>query len=469
MSNTDSRHAVRNRLRADRPSNLPSLSSQTDEEAVVTTFPRNPTSKPSWTGGSGRINSKDIIAVLLDSLEIKTENFLSRDLTKEREGLVTITVAGEMTEMGFRDTDEGVEIKKRSVLYVGRNPARLPFSINVMESDKETRDLINDTTELLQKAGNSPAAAFHPAVSPGIKLVSGILGIIKSKIEDDQEYQFFATYDEPFKNNSKLLIKGQNSAGREVISLKLRIVNLGGISIKHDLSIRIKDIKVEWDLDKVIAEKNTSRRRWVAREISRGNPMTTKRYIKDFGLKWFSIEATSKKTTFGYSAKIDDTRDSLDLYEIELALAKAGTGTKLAGRHFVPLSLSLALSPKDIKPEAILGLLPDAFDLAKAFGTDTSEVEKVVGKAQPHVTRLLQDLSPKAIPLYRFEGIVFLDPVDTGNSGNLPSWVSQFPDGLISMTYSNTDQAWTYSIQSSIKIDKKSVGTLTATLGGVNS
>jgi len=464
MSN-DSRFAVRDRLRVDRPSNLVSETGASDETSnQPTSFPRVPSDKPEWTGGSGEIRDRDIVAVLLDSIDIKTENFISRDRTSEREGLTTFTVAGELTEMGFRDTDEGVEIKKRPILYLGRNPGRLPLAINLMESDKETRDLIDDTTKLLSLAGSSPAASLHPAVSPGIKLVSGILGVIKSKIEDDQEYQFFGTYDAPFKHNSKLSLSGRNSEGREVLKVILRIVNLGTISIQNNLSIRLQDVKVAWDLDNVISESDRNRRRWVAREINQRNPMTTHRYIKDFGLKWFSIESTSKKTTFGYSAKIDQTRDSLDLHDIELALAKAGSGTRLADRHFVPLSLSIALTPKELKPEAILGLLPDAFDLMNAFGADTGKVEEVVGKAKPHVTRLLQDLSPKAIQLFRFEGLLFLDPVNNQQAGDLPAWVSRFPDDLVSMVFSEETQSWNYSIQSDIEIDKKTVGTFQATL-----
>jgi len=86
MSNK-SGFAVRDRLRANRPFNLVAESERSeDPSAESRSLPRVPNKKPEWTGRSGVIQDRNIVAVLIESIEINTKNFMSRDRTSEREG-----------------------------------------------------------------------------------------------------------------------------------------------------------------------------------------------------------------------------------------------------------------------------------------------------------------------------------------------------------------------------------------------
>lgn len=426
-------------------------------------LPRRSGKRPEWSAGRAEISDRDLMAILLQEVEIDTRNFRSKDFSSRREGLLTVEVSGQHTAIPFHDGKDGTVMDRPGLVFLGRHPGRLSFSVNLMESDQEIRALLDDAAGFLAKVGASPASSFHPAISPGTRLLSGIIGMIRSHVDDDQEYQFFAVYDQPFNHSSILRLEGKNGAGKTVLKLKLKIVNLGEISISNNLSVRLDDLRIDWKASASL-DVGHLRRPWVGRQMSRSGRVSARRWRQDFGMDWLSLEAASRGSKFAWSVRLEDAREGVDWHEAELFLAKAGRGTRLADRHLVPMSLGIRLAPKELKPEAILGLVPDALDTARALGVDAGDLETHFSKIEPLAVRLLQQLHPGSISLFDFDGLVFLDPDDREHPEDLPRWVDEREKDVLVMGYDRKEGAWVLPVKSPIRIHGQEVGTFQARL-----
>jgi len=449
---------VRGRSRSQKAKPVASSSSRSRSS-----LPRRPGKRPEWSAGRGEVGDRDLMAILLQEVEIDTGHFRSKDFSSRREGLLTLDVSGQHTAIPFHDGKDGIVIDRPGLVFLGRNPGRLAMSINLMESDQEIRDLLDDVGGFLEKVGTSPASSFHPAVAPGTRLLSGIIGMIRSHVDDDQEYQFFAVYDQPFNHSSILRLEGKNGAGKTVLKLKLKIVNLGEISISNNLSFRLDGLQIDWEPSASL-DAGHLRRPWVGREMNRSGRIPARQWRRDFGMDWLSLEAASRSAEFACSVRLDDAREGVDWHEAELLLAKAGRGTRLADRHLVPMSLGVRLAPKELKPEAILGLVPDAFDTASALGLDAGDLEKSFTKLEPLAVRLLQQLHPGSISLFDFDGLVFLDPDDSEHPEDLPRWVDEREKDVLVMAFDRKEKAWVRPVKSDIRIHGQKVGTFQARL-----
>ena len=94
-------------------------------------------------GKGGQIPKENLLAVFIKELTVDPRTFLSKDLGPNREGLVELIIAGQPMLIPFSGAGPVHEKYLRRVAYLGRNPGLLGISVGIMESDEESRRLLD--------------------------------------------------------------------------------------------------------------------------------------------------------------------------------------------------------------------------------------------------------------------------------------------------------------------------------------
>ncbi len=424
-------------------------------------------SPPPLTNGAHVIDNRHFVAIFLHSLEVHTRNFLSKDLFKNtREGVVRFDCCGESTAWTFQDdTDSSgspvVSLSGSSLLFLGLHPRRLSLGIQIMESDENVRKSLTKASDIIGMIGGSPLAALPPAVSPSARLVSNLLTQIKARIHDHQEMQFFAVYDDALKDGMQLAVEGVNKAGKTVLKASFEILDLGAARVGEPLSIRVGTPAITFE-QRSFPGMMRGTPGWASRPGGR-QPLTSRtpvQWMDTLKAHWFACEASSGRNSFAYSARLNQASQTVVWHQAELFVAATGSSSTLANRHLIPFSLSLALVPQELKPETLLDIAGQAVDVAKAFQLDTTRVQDVLKKSQPMIGPALASLSGKSIPLFTFEGLLFLMPdgAPTGIAQRLATHA-----GVLPLVWDVSQNLWTTpaaSIPRKFKFQGNPMGTI---------
>ena len=114
---------------------------------------------------------------------------------KDREGVIATQIDDQATTMGFVVNKHGKFLdgfKEKlvgTVLYLGPVKNVLPLSVQVIESDDDSRKALAKATAVLKGAGAfaSKVPSYGTAVSAGMSLTTSLLDIIKASVDDDEE------------------------------------------------------------------------------------------------------------------------------------------------------------------------------------------------------------------------------------------------------------------------------------------
>jgi hypothetical protein len=405
-----------------------------------------PHPRPTWTHVDARpIPTNNLVGVFLKSLQVHTDSFRSDQYENKREGAVSFSCCGQMTVHTFNDSRnelgrDFVALKGSSLLFLGLHPRRLSLGIQVMESDEEVRKALDKTSKVFQAISGSSAAKLHSAIAPGAGLIAGLLTTIKSTIVDDQEYQFFAVYDDAITHGMTLAVVGQNLAGNRVVEASLEVVDLGESRAGNPVSVRVATPTITFH-ERKIAGRERRGTDWASRRGAGLWPLskTPRQWIDHLGAHWFSCESANGKSRFSYTARLGEAVETVHWHKAELFIAPTGSNSARVDRHLISFSLAFTLVPRELKPDVLLGLAGQALDVATALGASTDLLKDYLTKADSTLGPVLSHLTGKTIDLFSFEGLLFLLPEgapdpDDQRLLNLP--------GILPLFWSPATQVW---------------------------
>jgi|GEM_PF-5921730 len=429
-------------------------------QAALATFPPAPGPLPAWTtppGAPAPAAATHMVGIFLKSLTIHTAQFTSRDFSGRREGSLNISCCGQSTSIAYEDKAEApgqpASAASGTLLYLGIHPGRVSLSLQLMESDEEVRKFFGSASKLASALAGSPLAGLHPAIAPGAQLVSTLMATIQAQILDDQEFQFFAVYDNALIDGMSLRIIGLNSSGQTLLEATLEIADFGPTRAGAPVSIRVAPPELQFNTQTVSRPPSGSHSRPGAGTISRRN-YTARQWIDDYKAHWFNCEAGTGRSRFHYSARYFQAAQTLRWHQAELFVAPTGSNSSRQDRHLIPFTLAFTLTPKEFKPEAILTLAGQAIDFSAALGADAADAKAYLKKASAALGPILAKLGGKSIELYAFEGLLFLHPA--GQPDAIDQRLMNLP-GILPLTQS-APGLWTASFQPDISLAGKSIG-----------
>ncbi len=364
------------------------------------------------TGGNGQIGNGDAVLVYAESISIDTTQFYSKDsFSKKREGVVILDISGQMTSFPFNG-DRTVIVSNKylnKVAYLGTNPGKLGMSLSVIESDQAARDALNNLETWTKKLANVPfLTAIHPAVGPGLGLISSVLKMIKTSVDDDCEAQAFCVFDDALKNEQKITLAfSRTSATPPLLTVVLKVVGLG--TLGKDVgrfSVRIKKPVLTLNTKQPVSVEEI--------EPSSGMVISTSSTVEGWWdknkISIFNVDAASGKSKYSYTNVSGNIRPAAKQGIIawdKNALFTVKGGDVPAGK-LLPLSLAFSLHPQKLNTDGILDLLKQGSALASIMMPEVTNATQVLTKQAPNVLNFLSEITSDSLSLYSFNGLVVL-------------------------------------------------------------
>ncbi len=364
------------------------------------------------TGGTNPIGNNDAVLVYAKSITIDTNEFESKDGSKKsnREGVVILDISGQITSFPY-DGRGTVNISDKflnKVAYLGTSSGTFGISLSVIESDKAARDALNNIKTWTDKLVNVPfLTAIHPAVGPGLGLISSVLKMIKTSVDDDCEAQAFCVFDSKLKNEQEITLTFSRTTGTPpLLTVVLKVFGLGTLGANVGrFSVRIKQLELNLD------EKNPVS---IEVESSAGIVVSTSSTVEGWWdtskISIFNVDAASGKSTYSYTNVSGDIRPAAKQGIIawdKNALFTVKGGDVPAGK-LLPLSLTFSLHPQKLKTDGILDLLKQGSALANIMMPEVTHATQVLNKQAPNVLNFLSEITSDSLSLYSFNGLVVL-------------------------------------------------------------
>lgn len=365
--------------------------------------------------GRGEVlSARSVCAILVENLTIDPQQFESRDAGPTREGMLTIRCSDQLSAFSFKEARSFEKKDLNKLIYAGLNPGRIALQLDLIESDEPTRQLLSDAGAILSAAG-APLSLVHPAFQSGANLFAGLLQAIRGTIDDDREHGFFEVVDGPIRDGVRLDFRFGFSKDKPLLSLRMKVLNLGEVDIGNNLSVRIENPEIQFNRNSIrpgrrISAALTSRS---ARGPRPGgaNSISSRSLIQAIEARRFNVEAAAGRKSFAWSGPYGLSQKLVRWNQAELFEVRAGRGTSLRDRHLLPLSLHLSLAQDELNLDDWVGLLPDLAELADDLGVPLgTSVKSVVRKASQQAAGFLTELTPDHLSLYSFNGMAILDP-----------------------------------------------------------
>lgn len=346
----------------------------------------------------------------VEKISIDTTQFYSKDLGKNREGVVVLDISGQMTSFPYKGSETIIISNKflNKVAYLGTNPGKLGISLSVIESDKAARDALNKLETWTKKLANVPfLTAVHPAVGPGLGLISSVLKMIKTNVDDDCEAQAFCVFDNGLQDAQQIILKFSRANGTPpLLTVVLKVVGLGTLGVNVDsFSVRIKQPEL------TLFKKNPVS---IEIEPSTGIVVSASLTVEDWWetnkISIFNVDAASGKSTYSYINVSGDIRPAAKQGIIawnKNALFTVKGGDVPTGK-LLPLSLTFSLHPQKLNTDGILDLLKQGSALASIMMPEVTHATQVLNKQAPNVLNFLSEITSDSLSLYSFNGLVVL-------------------------------------------------------------
>lgn len=413
--------------------------------------------------GVGReIADDEPVLVYLEKMIIDTKQFCSKDTRKEREGVVTLDVAGQTTSFPYRGEGEAVSPNGKflnKVVYLGGNPGCLGIGISLIESDAKTRNVLNTAATWTDRLSKVPLlTATHPAVGPGLGLLSSITRFVKSKVDDDCEAQAFCVFDGKLKHEGQITVTFSRLPGaKALLEVVFKVVGLNKMSSKlNRISVRVIKPELTFDQKTKIRTENIV-------EPSSGmvtgikyEQVPVENWFTDKAINIFNFDASSGKSTYSYKNASGDVKpaakqgiiawDKNEIFTVKAADAETGTNKLL------PLSLAFSLNPEVLDTEGILDLLKQGTALTSVLMPESDNVSKVLTKQAPNVLNFLSEITSDSLSLYSFNGLVVL------SDENAPLPVAKDRGVLFAKKDANDPKKWNAPVDNVITWHDKPIG-----------
>ncbi len=362
------------------------------------------------TGGTSPIGNNDAVLVYAKSITIDTNEFESKDGNEKREGDVILDISGQMTSFPYKGSGTVIISDKflNKVAYLGTSSGTFGISLSVIESDKAARDALNNIKTWTDKLVNVPfLTAIHPAVGPGLGLISSVLKMIKTSVDDDCEAQAFCVFDNGLKDAQEITLTFSRAIGTPpLLTVVLKVFGLGTLGINVDrFSVRIKQPELFLDEKKPMSTEVES-----SAGIVVSASLTAEEWWEMNKISIFNVDAASGKSTYSYTNVSGDIRPAAKQGIIawnKNALFTVKGGDVPAGK-LLPLSLTFSLHPKKLKTTEILDLLKQGSALASIMMPEVTHATQVLNKQAPNVLNFLSEITSDSLSLYSFSGLVVL-------------------------------------------------------------
>ncbi len=387
-------------------------------------------------GGGPLIAENHLVALILEpeGIRIDTSRFHSRDVRKDREGILRVRINRQETLFPYTGSGEVFPKFRDKLLYLGAAPEELALDLNLVELDEKEREALGSAAGLLNLLGGSPLGAFNPAVSAGLALGSSLLRFAQSQIDDDEEAQVFVVHRDRLKDGQKLSLdlRSKGSADSR-LRLSLRVLDLGPIDAPARLRIRVGNPVLDLESRPIrVRQSNTGpgvRRPVVTRDVDAQD------WLLRSDMELFNFEARSLKAAAAYTTNLATIDRVLSWHVHDVLETTGGAG---AGRHVLPLTMSFSLNNKDLNAEALLEVARSALDLAAAFEPRAEKAHDLLKKHGPTALSFISELTSKNFSLFGFDGVVVLDAAGGGG----------IPDGEGRLVLPRTDKGtWSRRIQ----------------------
>lgn len=423
-------------------------------------------------GGNDILNDQPVL-VYLENLTIDTDKFNSKDFfNKEREGLIILSIAGQTTSFPYRGTGPAVSPDKKflnKVVYLGGNPGSLGIGISLIESDAEARKVLNTIATWTETLSNVPLlTAAHPAIGPGLGLMSTIAKLIKARTKDDYEAQAFCVCDEKLKDGRQITVKFSRSPGdAPLLEVVFKVVGLNtGVALDR-ISVRVENPQIKLD-ENMVHLDNTSSTQPDSTNDNDGTfsgPSNTPEKSSDIK-PWFArdtknvfnFDAASGKSTYNYKSASGDVKQASgkgivawgknEIFTIKAADAAGAAGAK----KLLPLSLTFAINPQKLDTTGVLDLLNKGTALTSVLMPEATKVSEVLKKQAPSVLNYLSEITEESLSLYSFNGLVVLSDTPV----KVPFGEGK---GVLFATNVSGSNKWTKQVDNDITWNGKKIGT----------
>ncbi len=348
-----------------------------------------------------------LLGLSLARVEVDTGVFRSTDLlTRRREGLFKLTLAGQETVLPFNGKGRIELDASRQIAFFGRRPASLAVGLELVETDARTRAGLARGMEVAKIAGAATGAFGVPYGVAGFGLAGALFDYLRLQARDDQEVLAFAVVDPSLGDGSRLHIEVGDPA-RPVLRLELVVEDLGPEEGPKALQVRLARPWFEFGEQRLVklsrAANGKGRRR---------TTMGVRQWlVEDKRLSHFSFTAASGRNKAAVSTRFDGLEQVLSWECWELF---AATGVSGASRHLLPLSLSFALNRLDGAARAAVNLLKSGMEVVAELAPEAKPAATLLRKAGRDLADLLSELEGTELPLFQFDGVVVLLPSGSG-------------------------------------------------------
>jgi hypothetical protein len=390
----------------------------------------------------GQAIAGNYFVVSIESFVVNTAAFLGDGSDGVQEGLISLRLSGDqLTTLPYKGEPKvpgKVDDKfLNKLVYLGPVRDQLYFEIGIIESNQETRDLLDNIAKGLQTVGSLlpvvPAPIPVP-VGPILALGSSVLHLISANIQDVQECsaklavspdprkkEFFTGDSISFDCTRKVPVTVPPTAAPVMAQGAFRIHSIKAANLPKGGSyvVLLKNLSF-------IANSGATISVTVPTTVnSTKGPRPGYKYENKPALDYifrdmstFNFEATSGNQKYGQTSSIvidasgtpsipDLLWDSCELFDLGLSAAT------------IPLALSFTLNAAKIQVDAINDVLTNTFAVVSSLG---AKIPSAVTKEAPSAVSILSDLSPKDLTLYSFNGVVILGEdatVQTNPNGHL--------------------------------------------------
>jgi len=353
------------------------------------------------------IPTGNMIAVTVAAAEIDTHRFVSRDLTRKREGCLQLTVAGQETAVPFAGRGIVIPDFSHRIAYLGRNPRQLSLCCAVTELDAKTRRTLDKASRTAELFGDLPNAWSPARANAGFNVASALFRMLSGLIRDDAEAVGFTVVDAALSDGQRINVTIPDAAAC-VLRFTLHVTDLGKHNTHQTFSVRVRDPQIRWSDTPVRVTLGNSARAGGRRR--RGQRSVRDWLIVTKRLRQLNFRAENGRHRAVQSFRLTslDHVLSWDCYELFRVSA-----TRSGERQVLPFAISFSLNTDAFPAADVEASVRKSLDLAAALDKDRKPVTSALRKQGDTCVGLLSELLPRELLLFSFDGMLLLAPTDT--------------------------------------------------------
>ena len=349
------------------------------------------------SAGGPSIGAHNLVAFYIRAAAVDTRQFLSRDLTGRREGLVKLEIAGQETLMPFAGRGQVRPEFRDKIAFFGVNPVFVGLTCQVIEIDAGMRRIL-ETGSKIAAVLNRALTGATAAYGAGAGLTGALFDFLRLRVADDAESSVYVASRSPLCAGDVFCLAVPDTKGTRV-RLELEVADLGKRDPHSMLSVRVCRPRLELD-DPAPGQRT--------RNTSAKPALSTWEWLQRAKrLRIFDFEAASGRHQATFTTRMQQIERLLSWQDFELFRVASA---RAAARHFLPISLAFTLTRREWHTRVTGELLRQTLRFAEALDLDPGGMSGRLSKQGETIVEVLAALSHRELPLFTFDGILLLYP-----------------------------------------------------------